>query len=560
MQFTTEKLRDVLVSPGHIDETLFDDAVAKSQVGGMSLTKYLVAHELISNQNLGRAIADGLGYLYFDAEKTRIPDACLSEIPETVMRAQLVVPFEITDSEIKIATANPENKSFFELLEQEKGKHIEVHYTTEENIAEILHYYQDDLTENVKRLATLLKENKDNLENVVEFVDSLIILAYNSHVSDIHIEPHQEGVSVRFRVDGVLHEVISYPKDMHEHLVSRIKILARLRIDEHAVPQDGRFTYQHEDVRVDLRVSLAPISAGENIVMRLLETRSKHSSFEELGISQFDISKIKRAAEKPFGMLLAVGPTGSGKTTTLYVLLEMLNNPEVNIMTIEDPVEYNIEHVQQMQVNQERDLVFSTGLRAIVRQDPDIIMVGEIRDKETADIAINAAMTGHLLLSTMHTNDASTTFPRFAEMEIEPFLSASSLIAIIAQRLVRKICEHCKVSYVITIQELELIRADEDTLHMLATAAKTDNVEGITLYKGKGCSMCGNTGYLGRTGIFEVLEMNDALRAMAVEKKDAAQIELAALHAGMTPMLGDGISKAVQGVTTLIEVIRAVRS
>lgn len=559
MQLTSQKLRELLVEPGHIDGAVFDKAVAEAAEEGISPEQYIVEHNIITNENFGRAVADGMGYRYYDPSQGRIPETVLSELPEEVMRERQAVVFEITDEHIKIATTNPDDP-FFDALAEQKGKNVDLYFTTEASIAYVLRHHNGDLAASLSKLVSGLTGADGNLTNVVEFVDSLIELAYNSHVSDIHIEPLPSHVSVRFRIDGVLHEVTSYPKEMHEHIVSRIKILSRLRIDEHAVPQDGRFAYHKEHIEINLRVSFAPVSAGENVVIRLLATRSKHLSLEELGVLPSDAAKILRAAEKPYGMILAVGPTGSGKTTTLYVLLEMLNKPEVNIMTIEDPIEYNIEHVQQMQVNQERDLRFATGLRAIVRQDPDIIMVGEIRDKETADISVNAAMTGHLLLSTMHTNDAATTFPRLAEMEIEPFLAASSLIAIIAQRLIRKICEHCKTSYTITREEMELFGDDREFLTTLAGVAGKQDISEVTLYKGAGCSNCGGTGYLGRTGIFEVMEINESIRALAIKKADAGEINREALRLGMTPMLFDGMTKVADGTTTLIEIIRAIRT
>ncbi|MBU1159753.1 GspE/PulE family protein, partial [Patescibacteria group bacterium] len=399
--------------------------------------------------------------------------------------------------------------------------------------------------------------------------------------SDIHIEPLGNIVSVRFRIDGVLHEVANYPINIHEKIVFRIKIMSKLRTDEHSSAQDGRFDYApHTDITdynrssrsvksvaisenqrhvFDVRVSVMPITNGENVVMRLLSERSRRLSLEDLGLWADDFEKVKRAASKPYGMLLTVGPTGSGKTTTLYALLQILNKPEVNIMTIEDPVEYDIERVQQTQVNMKKNLNFTTGLRSIVRQDPDIIMVGEIRDNETADIAINAAMTGHLLLSTLHANDAATAFPRLIEMGIEPFLVASSVNIIIAQRLVRKICEQCRQSYFLSQEEIDLIKSEPNLLNVVEQISGEKDISKIRFFKGSGCKTCNNVGYRGRTGIFEVMEVNDDIRPLIIQKASSDVIYKKAKETGMDSMLHDGVMKIFQGVTTLNEVIRVTK-
>ena len=386
--------------------------------------------------------------------------------------------------------------------------------------------------------------------------------AHDNRASDIHIEPLENSVSVRFRIDGILHEAVQYPHALHDKIIFRIKIMARLRTDEHAAAQDGRFDYKKEDARFDIRVSVAPITNGENVVMRLLAESSRRLSLEDLGLSGADLEKIKRASAKPYGMLLSVGPTGSGKTTSLYAILQILNKPEVNIMTIEDPVEYNMEHVQQMQVNSKKDLTFATGLRSIVRQDPDIIMVGEIRDNETADMAINASMTGHLLLSTLHANDAATAFPRLMDMGVEPFLAASSMNIIVAQRLVRKICEKCKRSYFLSKEELNVLKSEPRLSMYIKKISGKNDFSKIRFYKGEGknCKSCGNTGYSGRIGIFEVMEIIEELRPLITSKASSDIIDKKAKELGMTSMLFDGLTKVSQGVTTLEEIIRATKT
>jgi type II secretory ATPase GspE/PulE/Tfp pilus assembly ATPase PilB-like protein len=354
--------------------------------------------------------------------------------------------------------------------------------------------------------------------------------------------------------------VVGYGKELHDKIVFRIKIMARMRTDEHAAAQDGRFTHKISNSSFDVRVSAVPVTNGENVVMRLLTERVEHASIDDLGFLPEDLKKIREATLKSYGMILAVGPTGSGKTTTLYGILRTLNKPEVNIMTIEDPVEYDIEHVQQIQVNPKKELTFANGLRSLVRQDPNIIMVGEIRDKETAAIAVNAAMTGHLLLSTLHANDAATTFPRLIEMGVEPFLVASSVNIVIARRLVRKICERCRATYALTEKELAALREEPELLAYIKQAAKKDDLSQIVLHRGNGCSSCDHTGYSGRIGISEVLKVTDEIRPLIVQKSHSDIIKKKAMESGMTTILYDGAARIVQGITTIEEVIRVTKA
>ncbi|TSC69646.1 MAG: hypothetical protein G01um101470_1019 [Parcubacteria group bacterium Gr01-1014_70] len=339
-----------------------------------------------------------------------------------------------------------------------------------------------------------------------------------------------------------------------------VEIMARLRTDEHAAAQDGRFDYTVDDVSFDVRMSVLPIMHGENVVLRLLARHARRFPLEELGMQNTDLERVHRAMKNPHGMILSTGPTGSGKTTTLYAMLQVLNEPEVNIMTIEDPVEYSIPHIQQTQVNQQKNLTFATGLRSIVRQDPNIIMVGEIRDEDTASIAINAALTGHLLLSTLHTNDAATSFPRLTDMGIEPFLLASSMRVVIAQRLVRSICASCRASYLITKEEEHALKQDPILMQEALRVWDKKDFSQMTLYHGVGCVSCNKSGFAGRTGIFEVLEMDAALRPLVTQKASSDVIGLKALEQGMHSMMHDGLLKVVAGVTTLDEVLRVIRT
>lgn len=384
--------------------------------------------------------------------------------------------------------------------------------------------------------------------SIVRLVDSLIASAYEARASDIHIDPEEKEIRVRFRIDGVLHDNFVFPKDLHSEIITRIKIISGLRTDEHAAAQDGRLKVLvagHD--YIDVRVSIAPTYYGENCVMRLLASQSEGFSLETLGFSKNDFDRIHRAIKKPYGMILATGPTGSGKTTSLYAILKVLNTKEVSIITIEDPIEYSIEGIDQIQVNNQTGLTFAQGLRFILRQDPNIIMVGEIRDEETAKIAVNAAMTGHLVLSTLHTNDAATSLPRLLEMGTEPFLIASTLNVIVGQRLVRTLCPDCKVEKQYTPEELTALK----------DSVPAEYLERIkNSYVGAGCKKCDSSGFKGRIGIHEVLEINDEIRQLIMKRADASEIKQAALKNGMVTMLRDGMEKVAQGTTTVDEILR----
>lgn len=386
--------------------------------------------------------------------------------------------------------------------------------------------------------------------SVVNLLDSLIENAQKARVSDIHIDPLDKSVRVRFRVDGVLQDSYTFPKEFHMPLISRLKVMARLRTDEHRAAQDGRFRCEAgAQGAVDVRLSIVPTYYGENAVLRLLSDKSDKFTLEALGFSADDQEKIMRAVKKPYGMILSTGPTGSGKTTTLYTLIKQLNTVDRSIITIEDPIEYAIEGIEQIQVNPQAGLTFANGLRSILRQDPNVIMVGEIRDTETASIAVNTALTGHLLLSTLHTNDAATTLPRLLDMKVEPFLVASTVNIAIGQRLVRKICEHCKESHDIT-------EGERKSLSEILPRGMLENAK--KLYKGKGCAECLNTGYHGRMVINEVLTVDGEIREAILNKSSAAVIKAIAVKNGMVPMIEDGVRKALAGHTTIEEIIRVV--
>ena len=386
--------------------------------------------------------------------------------------------------------------------------------------------------------------------SIINLVASLIEHAYDSRASDVHIDPEDKKIRVRLRIDGVLHNSFIFPEEIHSEIITRIKVLSGLRTDEHQAAQDGRFRLNFKNGElVDVRVSITPTFYGENAVLRLLAEKAEKFTLDTLGFNKKDKEKILKAVKKPYGMILSTGPTGSGKTTILYTLIKILNTPEISIITIEDPIEYAIEGIDQIQVNSRTSLTFANGLKSILRQDPNIIMVGEIRDEETAAIAVNAALTGHLLLSTLHTNDAATTLPRLLDMKIEPFLIASTINIAIGQRLVRKICPDCKIKKPVSISEMKSL----SEILPKETLAKYEN-----FYQGAGCDKCDNSGYRGRIGIFEVLEINDNIRDAIVRKANANEIKEIAVKNGMTTMIEDGLQKALAGITTIEEILRVI--
>ncbi len=403
-------------------------------------------------------------------------------------------------------------------------------------------------TESTENIEKALKGTASEI-SVIRLVDNIIASAYELRASDIHIDPEDKEIRVRFRIDGVLHDNFILPKELHSEIITRIKILSALRTDEHAAAQDGRFKIAiagHGEF-IDVRVSIAPTYFGENCVMRLLAGASAELSLESLGYSKFNLERVNRAMKKPYGLILATGPTGSGKTTSLYAILKKLNTKDVSIITIEDPIEYSIQGIDQIQVNPHTGLTFAQGLRFILRQDPNIIMVGEIRDDETASIAVNAAMTGHLVLSTLHTNDAATTLPRLLDMGVEQFLITSTVNIAIGQRLVRTLCPDCKV-------ERELTEGQIESLKGLIPDEFLKGNQNFSV--GIGCKKCDMSGFRGRVGIHEVLEITDELRELIMKRANSKEIRDAAIKNGMVTMLQDGLEKARAGVTTIEEVLR----
>lgn len=557
--YDNQSLYNALKELSVIDKNQLEIAFEESKKQNIPLGNILLEKDLISDDNLGQTISDIVALPLVRLGEISIPQEVLQLIPESFARKQKVIAFNKNSNGLYAATSDPANAQIKDFLEKKFGIPVIFYFATERDINNGLFLYKKDLAatfaeivkENVREASS--SKNNEIDPPIIKIVNAILTFAYQNRASDVHIEPLKEKTIIRFRIDGILHDILFLPLELHPPVVTRVKVISNLRTDQHSVAQDGKLQFKLDDEDVDVRVSIVPITNGEKIVMRLLSERSRQFSLADLGLSLNDFKKVKKAYTKPYGMILATGPTGSGKTTTVYAILKLLNERNVNIMTIEDPVEYNVEGVNQIQVNPKTNLTFAAGLKSIVRQDPDIILVGEIRDNETADIAINSAMTGHIVLSTVHTNDAATTVPRLLDMSIEPFLMASTINVIIAQRLVRKIHSRCRVSTDVEIKQIAKY-IDESLLKKFFGKNKT-----VRLYKGKGCQLDHGIGYEGRVGIFEVLVVDEEVRKAILQRADAATIKKVAIKSGMTTMIEDGLEKVKQGVTTIEEVLRVTK-
>ena len=516
-------------------------------------------------------IGDYLKIPYVNLRKRKLDPVVLDELDERVVHATRAIPFALEKGRLKVAMVDPKDKEKLDLLKKSIKKKADIFITSYKNFLYAARLYQRDIKE---ELHTILQDKIVKVDGrpsevdvpVTKIVDIILEAAMFEQSSDIHIEALPDAVVVRFRVDGELEDKVELPASVHDAIVARIKILSNLRIDEHRVPQDGRFSFQVEDEEESVRVSVIPAFYGEKVVMRLMTDEAQHLSLEELGFSEQNIKVMNRQLKKPFGMILVVGPTGSGKTTTLYSVLSMLNTEEVNICTIEDPIEYGIHRVNQTQVNLKAGYTFAGGLRALLRQDPDIIMIGEIRDNETAQISVRAGLTGHLVLSTLHTNDASGAPPRLFDMDVEPFLIASTLNVVIAQRLVRKICLNCIESFKLTKDQIKSLGREFDLEAMLNRFKELKIIEDkyksfsdLNFYKGKGCDRCNGSGYSKRMAVMEVLENTDGIRDLIINSSASNEIRKQAIAQGMITIFEDGMQKVLLGVTTIEEVLRIKR-
>ncbi len=574
---SNEQIKEILNKFEVVPESEFDKYLAESKKERKNVVNYLIEKKIISPTILYESIANFFEIPFIDLKNQTIRKDVLFIIPEAIASSHNIIAFDSDTKELKVAVTDPEDLEIFEFLRKKTSLELKIHLTTPEGINDTLKQYHKSLKAEFNYLnddiSKVSEDGNKNLKKlaedlpVVRIVDTLLEYAIMENASDIHIEPEEKDVIVRYRIDGVLHNVMILPKNVQSGIVARIKILSNLKVDEHRMPQDGRFKIKNKEYKVAFRVSILPTFDGEKLVLRLLNEKAQALNLEQIGLQPSALETLRRNMAKPNGILLVTGPTGSGKTTTLYTILNILNKPEVNISTIEDPIEYRMQHVNQSQVNAKIGYTFASGLRAFLRQDPDIIMVGEIRDQETAEIAVHAAMTGHLVLSTIHTNDAAGTMPRLSEMGVANFLIATTTNLIIAQRLVRKICPNCIQSYNLETETIKDLEKNMDINDVLKTLEKekiiVDSKKGLKsllFYRGKGCKRCNNTGYKGRIGIYEALENSDAISKMILARADGKTIKKQAISEGMLTIAEDGFIKAKNGITTIEEVMRVTKN
>lgn len=577
-QTKTQGFDNFLVEKGFLTSDQLSRARVDSTMAHLNLFDYLVSEKYLNEEQLTQARGLFFNLPYVDLRLKNIKKEILAIAPKENISTYKYVPYELENNTVKVALTDPTDLSALEALEflaQKQKYKVELYITSFSSFQSVFRK-SENLTKEVTAALKEVEEEKQQqkktkapvLEEAVEqkivdeapiskIVEVVIRHAIEGRASDIHIEPSEDDLRVRYRIDGVLHSSLILPKSVHPAIVSRIKILSNLKIDEQRLPQDGRFHMSMESKSIDFRVSTFPTVVGEKVVLRILDKSTGAPTLQELGLSGKRLSIVEDTIKRPYGMFLMTGPTGSGKSTTLYSVLSILNRPGVNIVTLEDPVEYFIDGVNQAQIKPEIGLTFASGLRSILRQDPNIIMVGEIRDKETAELAVNSALTGHLVFSTLHTNNAVGAIPRLIDMGIEPFLITASVNLLAAQRLVRKICEKCKAEQkpspaieAVIKQEIESIPKEE-----LADI----NTKNFKIYFGRGCPSCGNTGFKGRVGIFEVMPVTKPIQNLISQRALESQILEQGLYEGMILMRQDGILKALRGLTTVEEVIRATK-
>lgn len=581
MRIENKQLKEFLLDSKLLTKEQIEENFTMATESNQKLGDLLLEKKLINETELRKLYSYILGIPYVNLEKETITADILQIIPEPIAKKYGIVAFEKDGNDLKVAMKNPEDIQTIDFIKKKTGLRIIPCLTGEESIKSILKQYEKSLK---AEFGDIIKKDSDDvavgseegdLEKmasdlpIVRIVDTLLKHAILQSASDIHIEPDEKEVRVRYRIDGVLHDAMTLPRQVMEGLVARIKVLSSLKLDEHRLPQDGRFKIEKEGYKISFRVSILPVFEGEKIVMRLLDETSKGLTLEKMGLMGHALEAVHKHIKRPNGMVLVTGPTGSGKTTTLYTVMDILNTTEVNISTVEDPVEYRMQRVNQTQVNSKIGMTFAAALRSLLRQDPDIIMVGEIRDSETMQIAVEAAMTGHLVLSTLHTNSAAGTLPRLLDMGAEAFLVASTVNVVIGQRLVRKLCNECKTSYTLDEKDLTLLKSTFDMDSMLKVLKGSPQLNGIVtekstwkdinFYRPKGCEQCSNEGYKGRQGIYEVLEMDEEIGKMITSDASSDSIEAKAREKGMLTMGEDGFIKAASGITSLEEVLRVTK-
>jgi len=581
MKVEPGQLKAFLLDAGLVTKAQFEAALKKAEKTKQRVGDVLVSEGLITQEELIKLEAYILGIPFVNLEKEIIESKVLKIIPEPIARSHNIIAFRKKGNDLEVAMLDPEDLRTIEFIKKKEPElKILPRLTTPESIKNVLRQYQKTLEaefgEIIRKEAGIIKpikeeeivEEKEELKKIAEelpvirIVDTLMKHAILQRASDIHIEPLEKEVVVRYRIDGILHDAMALPKTASSGIVARIKVLSMLKLDEHRLPQDGRFKVETEEYRYSIRVSILPVFDGEKIVMRLLPETTRALTLESLGLRVEALERVQDNLRKPVGMILVTGPTGCGKTTTLYSMMEILNIPGVNISTVEDPIEYRMPRVNQTQVRPKIGLTFANGLRALVRQDPDIIMVGEIRDNETAGLAINAALTGHLVLSTLHTTDAAGAVPRLIDMQAEPFLISSTLNVILAQRLVRRFCKE-KEKYTLKEFELKNLKkyCDLDQIAKILREdklmKKSQTLKDIPFYRPKATKECPE-GYKGRIGIFEVLPVTETIKELIMKETTSDQIENQAKKEGMRTMIEDGFVKAAQGITSIDEVLRVI--
>jgi type IV pilus assembly protein PilB len=592
MRVSDSTIEGIIQQGGLVNETQLADLKVSAARAHQSLQEVVIDQKVISDQKLTQAIGEYIGVPFVSIQSKDIADSVLRKIPEHIARQYNVVLFhEDENGVLSLAMDDPDDVQALNFIQKEVGYNLKVFLATKENILECLGNYRGDVNKELDEVIAVQQDSQVEMQSVTEedfaedspiaqTVNLLLEYAIKSDASDIHIEPREEYVQIRYRIDGVLKEVNKLPRNVLGALVSRIKIMSNLKIDERRVPQDGRFKIRVSGKQYALRVSTLPIADGEKVVMRILDESNQAITLQQLGYWGKSLETIKEAMLQPNGMILVTGPTGSGKSTSLFSVLSELNTPDVNISTIEDPVEYKIPGVNQTQTNPKAGMTFANGLRALLRQDPNIIMVGEIRDGETANLAVQAALTGHLVFSTLHTNNAATCLPRLLDMEIEPFLIASTVKAVIGQRLVRRLCSFCRQQYTPDADEVKslahMFHLESDDsfkhIHQLESQAASENVGGdaelstnedsiMYLWKAspEGCDECRHTGYKGRMGIYEALGVSIAVQKQITANATSNDIQDEAIREGMVTMQMDGLIKALRGVTTVEEVLRVTR-
>lgn len=564
----TAQIEDILFRQGLLTSDQLSAVKLESINSGTSVDKILLQHNLVTLDKITEAKAELLNMPFVKVADKAISVDTLNLIPEAAARRYRIIPFDKAGDELLVAMADPLDIQIIQFIEKRSGMRVKPYLALPEDILKaVTDQYGQNLTSDVTSALNEVASVKPEAEAVespeilretpvTNIVNQLLEYAMKTRASDIHIEPEGDRTRVRYRIDGILTEKILLPKVVHEALISRIKILAVLKIDEKRLPQDGRFTFALGQKVVDLRISIIPTVFGEKVVMRLLPKTTAAPTMLELGLRGSSLKSLESQLLRAHGIILICGPTGSGKTTTLYSILTKISTTRVNILTIEDPVEYQIHGVNQVQVNIQVGLTFASALRSFLRQDPNIIMVGEIRDNETAELAIQAALTGHQVFSTVHTNSASGAPPRLLDMGVEPFLLTSALNAVLGQRVVRKICSRCRVEFSAAPEVEENIKS---VLGNLMPISVKNSPASLKLYKGKGCNFCVSTGYLGRIGIFEVLVISESIAKLILEHSSSSSIEQEAVKLGMVTLKQDGYLKVLEGITTMEEVLRVAQ-